>query len=688
MGVRKASRVSQTSETEGLMVNDRRGDEYMVMASQEITDDVLATFPKLQNAVEEVKGKLRNRWKQHRPKNGVELYELVPNAGNDADVAHALLATAELKCHVNEVLSVLVHQDPEEMDATFQSIGGRKVRGGGIHYQQLHPLDSQLVHDVNTQPDAALFGVQTVVVRPKFSVKRHSKLRIGFSTCTIRFPKRDRAYHLMKTLPKRVHSRVVPESEGTALDGKHDHLAIGWDIKLADEGEYGCGNHTTRVIAHSYISTVPPVEFGRLHPASLNSSSLAQHRKAYSNADAERVIGVLTKSLREFETVIRRRRLGFQTFVNRPNEEDVDTPICLICRMKFSLFRHDHFCRLCGHIVCGECSGMYEVEAPIGHVYKKRYCVACIRRVDACHFEDEDLVPALGPIVVDTPEEDWESSVVSLTDSLLSDDPEENLKALESLDDLIHLDSLPTKEFEDELARGRTSSTTTSKISVGNPIRKKVTRGLEQRLHAHLKAAKDTYRAEDCAVYGKERDYAFEYKPEALSHPDIPLAPVIDAEKDTRRLSYMQTTGVLEEDYDRSALDLIAKMAAKRLGCPIGFVGAVGETHFHALGNYKLDLPSPLTRDENLCTHTIYAERPMILKNPQRDMRFVQLPSMRGGVQFYAGFPIRAPDGTVLGSLCAVDIKPHENIGTKEYATMEMLTGLAAELIVPKTKQK
>ncbi|TMW61177.1 hypothetical protein Poli38472_013640 [Pythium oligandrum] len=387
---------SSLSENEGLMVHDHGvGMKILVMMSQEIADDVLATFPKLQDAVEQTATDTGSRWKQRRPKNGVNLFELEPNSGNDADVAHAFLATAELRCHVNEVLSVLVHQDSEEMDATVNSLGGRKVRGGGVYYQQLHLLESQLVNDVNTQPDAALFGVQTVVVRPKLSVRRSSKLRIGFSTCTIRFPKRDRAYHLMKTLPKRVHSRVVSESESGVLEGKHDHVATGWDIRLVNQAAYGSGNHTTRVIAHPYISAVPPSEFGRLHPASLSSSVLAQHRKSYASPDAERVASVLTKSLCEFETVIRRRRLGFQTFVSHAKEEAVDSPICLICRVTFSFFRRDHFCRICGHVVCGECSGMYDVEAPIGRVYKQRYCIACIRRVDACHFDDEDLVPAL-----------------------------------------------------------------------------------------------------------------------------------------------------------------------------------------------------------------------------------------------------------------------------------------------------
>ncbi|TMW61179.1 hypothetical protein Poli38472_013642 [Pythium oligandrum] len=688
--MRKASSATRMTASKGLMVHDHAlGRKALVMTSQEIYDDVLGTLPKLQTAVEQASTKIERPWKQQRAKNDVEFYELVPEGGSDPDVAHALLAKAELHCHVNEVLSVLVHRDSEDLDATVQSVGGSKIRGGGIYYQQLQPLKTAVVKDVETQPESALFTVQSVVVRPKFNIKRRSNLRIGTSTSTIRFPSRDRAIHLMKTLPKHVHSKMVTENEGVALDGTLDHLAVGWDIQLINDGKYGSGNHTTRVVALSYISTVPPTEYGRLHPASFDSSVLAQHRQSYYNSDAEYIIDVVTKSLREFETVIRRRRLGFQSFIAHPKDEDANTPTCTICRKKFSFFRRDHFCHLCGHVVCGECSGTYDVEAPVGRVNKTRCCIACIRRVDACHFDDEDLVPSLGPLVVDTSEDDWTSGVVSLTDSLLSNEPDETSKALESLEQIIRQGSFHARSSEAEVSQPRTPSTTTSPTSATKPTKKDIIRDLNHLLTKHLTVVKDSHSVDNCPVYNTERDYALEFDADMTTHPDIPLAPQPNSEKEARRLSLMETSGVLDEDYDRSALDLLAQVAAKRLGCPIGFIGMVDGKSFHAIGNYQLEVSEEaIPRNENLCMHTIYAERPLIHKNLQRDMRYAQMPVVRdSGIKFYAGFPVRAPDGTVLATLCTIDVEPHDNIGTKDYATMEMLSELAAELIVPKEQQ-
>ncbi|TMW61183.1 hypothetical protein Poli38472_013646 [Pythium oligandrum] len=679
----------RSKESEGLMVHDHAlGRKALVMPSQDISDDVLATLPKLQVTVDQALTKLGRKWKEKRRKNKVNLYELVPGGGEDADVAHAFLATAELHCHVNEVLSVLVHRDSDDMDVTVQSVAGSKVRGGGIYYQQLQPLESGLVSEPNKQPHTALFGVLAIVIRPKFSMKRQANLRIGFSTCTIRFRSRTRAYHLMKTLPKNVHNKVVPGNEGAVLEGRLDHLGIGWDIRLTKNGGYGSNKHTTQVVVHSYTATVPPSEYGRLHPASFNASALAAHRKSYSNSDAERAIEVLTKSLREFETVIRRRRLGFQSFVSQPLEQDADTPICLICRKNFSFFRHDHFCRLCGHVVCGECSGMYEVEAIAGKVHKTRCCLACIRRVDSCQFDDEDLVPALGPLIVDSSDDDWEVSVASLSDHLMLNETQETTKALESLDMLVRIDSFRSTVVSEGSSRDSVSSTTNSPITVKKLTKKAIVLNMEKRLAEHLKTVKNSYHAEECPVYDSERDYAFEYA-DTTSHPDVPLAPHFDTEKEARRLHYMEISGVLNEDYDRSALDLITWVAAMRFNVPISYVGMVDDKFFHAIGNYGLELSQRLTHDENLCIHTLYAERPVVLRNPQRDMRFAQMPGMRiDGIGFYAGFPVRAPDGTVVATLCLIDVVPHNNITTKDYAEMEMLSKWVEKLLGPQMPPK
>ncbi|ETI53217.1 hypothetical protein F441_03782 [Phytophthora nicotianae CJ01A1] len=53
----------------------------------------------------------------------------------------------------------------------------------------------------------------------------------------------------------------------------------------------------------------------------------------------------------------------------------------------------------------------YEVGVRIGEIRKNRCCVLCTVRVDVCKFDDEDLLPALGPILVVAPPDAWEGPV-------------------------------------------------------------------------------------------------------------------------------------------------------------------------------------------------------------------------------------------------------------------------------------
>lgn len=79
---------------------------------------------------------------------------------------------------------------------------------------------------------------------------------------------------------------------------------------------------------------------------------------------------------------------------------DPELRSCSICQKRFSLIRRDFFCQLCGYMVCRDCSQLHEVEARVGQVRRNRICVECVVRVDACKFEDENLIAALGPTVV------------------------------------------------------------------------------------------------------------------------------------------------------------------------------------------------------------------------------------------------------------------------------------------------
>uniref|UniRef100_K3WFW4 FYVE-type domain-containing protein n=1 Tax=Globisporangium ultimum (strain ATCC 200006 / CBS 805.95 / DAOM BR144) TaxID=431595 RepID=K3WFW4_GLOUD len=721
----------------GIVISTPNGHEKLVFTDEEICDDIVATIPKLRDAV--ARDAHDRRWKQRRRKHGVDMFELETTPGDvvdeDLDIVHAVIAKVEIKCHLNEVLNVLVSDDSYVYETTMQALCGKKFKRGDSLFAHRRMLTARscvqklvVVSQPNNNvgypeksPERGLIAVKVATLRPTLSLNFKSKhrrtQRLVLSSVTQKYPGKDHAVHIIKTLPKSAHDQIVPVADSTALRRDLDHLAVGFNVESTHR-DGGSINHTTRIFAHGYASTTPPSFFGKVGNSTINAAELARHRAAMMNPEAKHVIDLLTKSLREFERVIRRRRLGFQTFIYFPVEhyDSMLKKSCSICYKLFSFFRRDFFCQLCGHMCCSECSQLHEVEARIGDVRKNRVCMKCVIRVDSCVFEDEELLKALGPTVAEVDDAEWlnddkfyladineaagtnTQSAASISganysedenhDNLYSDDPTLRSQALEFLGRLVDPEAQKKQHygFVDPTAEQQYY---TKKAKSGRHQKQtqhqKVLENVQHYLSHTLVDVKDRYRPEDFVVADLERDYVFQFDASKTRSADHPLRPQISPTREAKRLQFIQDSGVLEPSFDRTALDLIAKVAAKRMNCPVGFISMISHDSLHAVGTYNATpevLKLPL--ENNLCVHTLYGEKPLVLKNPQRDMRFSQMECVQDfGIKFYAGFPIRGPEGNVVASLCTTDAMPHHHITTKDYATMQALAQLATDLITP-----
>ncbi|KAG2815472.1 hypothetical protein PC111_g13555 [Phytophthora cactorum] len=718
--------------------------QTLVFSNQEICDDILATIPKLHSAV--INGVKGARWKRRNVKGGVQLAELEPNYSpvdpdDDLDILHETVAATELRCHLNEALSVLMHQGSDAYDTTMKALCGKKFKKGEVlfHQRVAFGTNSQeqarapVENGNDKTPQQGVITVTSATLHPSAGLQlqlqsRHKHTQqLLFSTCTHQYPGKNRAVHVMKTVPKSVHDQVLSSSDRSSLRRQIDHIAVGFDLQFTPRPG-GSSRQTTRIFAHAYASDRPSSAFRdetgknravsvakkREAAATIHASDLGRRRTALMNPEARHVMRVLTDSVSQFERVIRRRRFGFQSFIYFPKEyaDPLLEKRCSICNKNFHFFRRDFYCQLCGHMVCGGCSQLYEVEARIGEIRKNRCCVLCVVRVDACKFDDEDLLPALGPILVEAPPDAWESSSTTTTKDghdedtssesdmddlpgqLCSEDPETRSRALEMLSRLV---GSPTSSSSSSGSNRKLMKLPNSG-SIRSHKKKKHTKTQSQRIlervenHVTQELARSrlNYTVDACDVNDRTRDYKYEFNGSMVTNEDHPLPPMPGGQKDARRVDFIKKSGALRSDYDRAALNMIAQVAAERLACPIGFVSMVDDEQFHAIGNYNLpEEAHHLPRNENMCMHAVYAEKPFVVKNPQRDMRFAQMPCVEDlGVKFYAGFPLRAPNGEVVGSLCAADGVAHDNISTKDYATMETLAKLASDLLVPTAKSK
>jgi diguanylate cyclase (GGDEF)-like protein len=101
-------------------------------------------------------------------------------------------------------------------------------------------------------------------------------------------------------------------------------------------------------------------------------------------------------------------------------------------------------------------------------------------------------------------------------------------------------------------------------------------------------------------------------------------------------------------------------------------------------------------REQSFCAHAILEDEVLVIADATEDERFRHNPLVLGGpeIRFYAGCPIKAPDGHALGTLCVIDSKPRllqdddaqllrdlaelveEEIKALSLATVDELTGL------------
>ena len=163
-----------------------------------------------------------------------------------------------------------------------------------------------------------------------------------------------------------------------------------------------------------------------------------------------------------------------------------------------------------------------------------------------------------------------------------------------------------------------------------------------------------------------------------------------------RRLASLRELDVLDTDVE-ARFERITRMVCRLLDVPIAAVSLVDETRqwfksVQGLGVREME------RCVAFCPHAILGDETMVVNDAHGDPRFADNPLVLNDphIVFYAGHPVRSPDGFKVGTLCAIDRKPRtltaDQLQTfKELAAMvevelkalmksEIQNGLMAEL--------
>lgn len=111
------------------------------------------------------------------------------------------------------------------------------------------------------------------------------------------------------------------------------------------------------------------------------------------------------------------------------------------------------------------------------------------------------------------------------------------------------------------------------------------------------------------------------------------------------------------------AFDDLASAAAGLLGAPQAYFTVLDAEHCWYVGASGRDPADARagTIDASLCREVVATELPLLVSDVRTDPRTLDDPAIvEAGVVAWAGFPVGAVSGEVLGSFCVVDVRPRE----------------------------
>ncbi|KAK1944954.1 hypothetical protein P3T76_003487 [Phytophthora citrophthora] len=279
-----------------------------------------------------------------------------------------------------------------------------------------------------------------------------------------------------------------------------------------------------------------------------------------------------------------------------------------------------------------------------------------------------------------------------LADALFSSDPLTRARALEIVRQVVKQvtsNSAPTS------STSTSSSISASSIPVFHPQypdKKMIDKYLEARLHlSSISKSNDLNRETPSSrsSLSYNRQEMTQRRRRSTSGKCFPSTANLNTRPSVVPRPWTTTTNLeaeldLDDDLDSAALDSICEVAAGRMRCSFAYIVALNGSHsFHSqrvVGSYGA--PCPWTDEVTVCPFSLVANgKPFVVKDPMRDPQLRHLRLVRDiGVRFFAGFPIKSPDGSVVACLCALDVKTREKISLEDLRAMHALSKLASDL--------
>jgi len=124
---------------------------------------------------------------------------------------------------------------------------------------------------------------------------------------------------------------------------------------------------------------------------------------------------------------------------------------------------------------------------------------------------------------------------------------------------------------------------------------------------------------------------------------------------ETVRLKSLHALRILDSEPD-ARFDRITSMVKRLFDVEICVVSLVASDRQWFKSKQGIDA-CETSREISFCGHAILEEKAFVIENALEDERFADNPLVTGEpkIRFYAGFPVHAPSGQRIGTLCLID---------------------------------
>ncbi|PWK34289.1 GAF domain-containing protein [Cupriavidus plantarum] len=189
------------------------------------------------------------------------------------------------------------------------------------------------------------------------------------------------------------------------------------------------------------------------------------------------------------------------------------------------------------------------------------------------------------------------------------------------------------------------------------------------------------FRAEVQALIARERPALTPETPagETTSAVDAEGAYPVAADE-ARRLLAVERSGLVDTAPE-TAYDRITWLAAQTLSAPVALMTVLTPTRQWFKSRHGLEM-SESPRSWAFCNHTVLQREVFVVNDLSTHLAFASNPAVAGAphFRFYAGAPVRDPEGYALGSICVMDYAPRW-LDADQKKALEALAAFASSEI-------